>query len=117
MTNVGTFSLSEEMKRVVLDNLVGIAETYRAAGAEVQRIICSRGTDPSITVIGVRQDTGQPIIEVEFERTGFLVTSKTIGSGNQHEVAMASSRRPGSITELVETFRGHMSVEFGFTKI
>lgn len=109
--------LSEEMKRVVLGNLVGIAETYRAAGAEVQLVICSRGAEPSVTVIGVRQETGQPIIEVEFERSGFVVTSRTIGSANQQEIALSSSRRPGSITELIETFRGHMSVEFGFTRI
>lgn len=110
-------NLSEEMKRVVLDNLVAIAETYRSAGAEVQRIICSRGLDPSVTVIGIRQETGQPIIEVEFLRDGFKVTSKTIGSANQQELTFDSVRRPQSVTELVESFRGHMSVEFGFVRI
>lgn len=109
--------LSEDMKRLVLDNLVGIAETYRSAGAEIQRIICSRGFQPSITVIGVRQETGQPVIEVEFEPSSFIVTLKTVGSSNQQELTMDSIRRPSSITELVETFRGHMSCEFGFTHV
>lgn len=117
MSSTQQADMSEDMKRLVLDNLVGIAETYRSAGAEIQRVICSRGFQPSITVIGMRQETGQPIIEVEFEPTCFVVTLRTVGSSNQQELTMDSIRRPGSITELIETFRGHMSCEFGFTHI
>lgn len=106
---------SHKIREAVQLNLVSIAHDHAAAGMDIARVISNPGPAPFITVIGFRQSTGQPVIEVDFNAGSI---SKTIVGGNEgHARQVESLRYPGSIEELVEIYRGHLSYEFGFLKI
>lgn len=99
---------SSQLIDSVLQNMVSIAEEYKNAGADISRILSSRGSRPSVTVVGFTDEAGQPIIEVDF--TNSVVEAKVNYAGGS---TVESIRRPGSITELLDIFRSHMAFYYG----